>query len=143
VSKSKNSTDTAAELFGAEAFKTGFEKTTKFYETVGTFNKDTVEAYIASATIVGNGLQSAAQDASSYAKKTVEDAVAASKALMGSKSIHEVIELQTGFAKDAFAAYVAQLSRLNQAFVATAKEGSAPLQARVEAASQLMQAAQA
>ena len=146
MSKSKSTTEktaTVAAAFGAEAFKTGFEKTTKLYETVGEFNKDTVEAYVASATIAGSGFQSIAQDSSAYAKKAIEDAVAASKAMMGSKSIHEVIELQTSFAKNAFAGYVSQLSKINEAFVATAKESSAPLQARVEAAGQLMQVAQA
>ena len=146
MSKSKNSTDKTATvagefIFGAEALKTGFEKTTKLYETVGEFNKETVEAYIASATIAGNGFQAVAQDSSAYAKKSIEDAVAASKAMMGSKSIHEVIELQTSFAKNAFASYVSQLSQINQAFVAIAKASSAPLQARVEAAGQLMHVA--
>ena len=121
---------------------TAGSKKGKLCETVGEFNKDTVEAYIESATIVGNGLQSVAQDSTAYARKAIEDAVAASKAMMASKSINEVIELQTSFAKNAFAGYVSQLSRINQAFVATAKDGSAPLQARVEAAGQLMQVAQ-
>jgi phasin family protein len=144
MSKSKNTTEkTVAAEFGADVFKTGFEKTAKLYEAVGEFNKNTVEAYVASATIVGSGLQSIAQDSSTYAQKAIEDAVAASKAMMGSKSIHEVVELQTSFAKNAFAGYVSQLSRINEAFVATAKQGSAPLQARVEAAGQLMQVAQA
>lgn len=148
MSKSKNTTAESAIipseiLFGAEAFKTGFEKTAKLYETVGEFNKDNVEAYIASATVVGRGLQSVAQESSVYAKKVIEDAVAASKAMMSSKSINEVIELQTSFARNAFAGYVSQLSRINQAFVATAQQGSAPLQARMEAAGQLMQVAQA
>jgi len=148
MSKSKNTTAktavAAAEFtFGAEALKTGFEKTAKVYEAFGEFNKDNVEAYVASATIVGSGLQSIAQDSSAYAKKAIEDAVAASKAMMSSKSIHEVVELQTSFAKNVFASYVSQLSRINEAFVATAKQGSAPLQARVEAAGQLMQVAKA
>ncbi len=146
MSKSKNTTEktaTAEFAFGAEALKTGFEKSAKLYEAVGEFNKGTVEAYAESATIVGSGLQSLAQNSSAYAKKAIEDAVAASKAMMSSKSIHEIIELQTSFAKNAFAGYVSHLSRINEAFIATAKQGSAPLQARVEAAGQLMQVAKA
>jgi phasin family protein len=148
VSKTKSTTDNASTVkaeftFGADALKTGFEKTAKLYESVGEFHKNNVEAYVESATILGSGLQSVAQDSSSYAKKALEDAVAASKAMMGSKSISDVIELQTSFAKTAFAGYVSQLSRMNQAFVATAKGSSAPLQARVEAAGELMQIARA
>ena len=62
---------------------------------------------------------------------------------MGTKSIQEVIELQTSFAKNAFAGYVSQLTQINQAFATTAKQGFAPLQARAEAARQLLPVAQA
>jgi hypothetical protein len=146
VSKSKNtiensSTVKAEFILGADAFKNGVEKTTKLYESVGEFNKDSLEAYIEAATVVGNSLQSIAQDSSSYAKKAIEDAIATSKAMMSSKSFGDVFELQTSFANRAFAGYASQLSRINQAFVATAKESSAPLQARVEAARELMQLA--
>src|SRR5258706_2021624 len=148
VSKTKSnsertSTVSAEFVFGADAFKTGFEKTAKLYESVGEFNKDTVEAYIASATVVGKGLQSVAQESSSYAKRAIEDAVAASKAIMSSKSIIEAIELQMSFTKTAFSGYVSQLSRINGALVATAKESSAPLQARVEAVAEFVQVARA
>jgi len=148
VSKSKNTTDktatVAAEfIFGAEALKTGFEKTTKLYESVGEFNKDTVEAYIESATIVGKSLQSVAQDSSAYAKQAIEDTVTATKAIMGSKSVNEAIALQTNFAKSAFAGYVSQLSRFNEAFLATAKQSFVPLQARGEAAAEIMQSIRA
>ena len=147
VSKSKNTdktTTVAADfVFGADPFKTGFEKGAKFFETAGEFNKDNLEAYITSATVVGSGLQSLAQDSSDYAKKAIEDAVAVSKAIAGTKSIQEALELQTSYAKTAFAGYVSQLTQINQAFATTAKEGFAPLQARAEAARQLMPVAQA
>jgi phasin family protein len=146
VSKStteKASTIKAESMFGGDAFKTGFEKTAKLCESVGEFNKDNLQAYIQSATVVGKGFQSAAQESSSYAKQAIEDAIAASKAMMNSKSISDVIELQTSFAKTAFTRYVSQLSRINEAFVATAKESAAPLQGRVEAAADLMKSAHA
>jgi phasin family protein len=130
-------------IFGADALKTGFEKTAKLYENAGEFSKDTLEAYMESATIAGKGLQSLTSDASSYAKQSVEDVVAATKAVMSAKSFGDVIELQTGFAKSAFAGYVSQISRFNEAFMATAKTSFAPLQARVEAAAKVVQSAQA
>ena len=146
VSKTKSTTDntfTTEFFFGADALKTGFEKSAQFFETAGEFNKDNLEAYIASATVMGSGLQSVAQDSTVYAKKAIEDAVAVSKAMMGTKSIQEALELQTSYAKNAFAGYVSQLTQINQAFAATAKEGFAPLQARAEAARKLMPVAQA
>jgi phasin family protein len=146
VSKStieKASTTNAEFMFGGDTFKTGFDKTAKLCESVGEFNKDNLQAYIQSATVVGKSLQSAAQESSSYAKQAIEDAIAASKAMMNAKSISDVIELQTSFTKTAFSGYVRQLSRINDAFVATAKESAAPLQGRVEAAADLMKSAHA
>jgi phasin family protein len=145
---SKNATEKASTvpaevMFGADAFKTGFEKTTKLCEGVAEFNKGTLEAYVESATVIGKGLQSVAQDSSSFAKQAMEDAIAASKAMMSSKSVSDVIELQTSFTKTAFTRYVSQLSRINEVFVATAKESAAPLQARVDAATDFVKAARA
>lgn len=130
-------------IFGADALKTSFEKTAKLYEGVGKFSKDTGEAYIESAAIAGSGFQTLAQDTTSYIKQAIEDTVTATKAVMGSKSINEAIELQTNFTKSAFEGYVSHLSRFSEGYLATAKQSSAPLQASFEAAAEIMQSARA
>ena len=65
VSKTKSTSGDASAvkaefLFGVDAFKAGFNKTAKLCESVGEFNKDTVEAYIESVIVAGSGLQSVA-----------------------------------------------------------------------------------
>jgi hypothetical protein len=57
--------------------------------------------------------------------------------------IHEVIELQTGFAKTFFDAYVGQVKILNELFVGTAKDAFAPIQGHVDAFSKIAQNATA
>src|SRR5579872_3834402 len=143
VSQSKNTANKTAPvsaefIFGTDAIKSGLERTARIYEDAGEFNKGTVKAYIESATLAGTGLHLIAQESSSYAKQAIEEAVANSKALMSTKSISDAIALQTSFAKNAFTNYVNQLSRFNEAFVETAKKSSAPLQARAEAATELL-----
>jgi hypothetical protein len=54
--------------------------------------------------------------------------------------VHEAIEVQTGFAKTAFEGYVAELTRFNQLVTATAKDSFAPLQNRVQAWAEVVQA---
>ena len=62
-STSGNASPVKAEfMFGVDAFKTGFDKTAKLCESVGEFNKDTLEAYIESATVAGSGLQKVKSD---------------------------------------------------------------------------------
>ena len=125
------------------AFKDGVEKTLAALNEANGVSKKNLEAVVASVTAATKGAEALGAQAMAFSKSSFESQVAAAKSLTSAKSVQEVVELQTSFAKSAFAGYVSQLSRLNEAFVATAKQGSAPLQARVEAAGQLMQVAQA
>ena len=55
-----------------------------------------------SATVAGKGIETLNSEIYSYSKDAIEDSIAASKAILGSKSVHEAFELQTDFAKSAF-----------------------------------------
>ncbi len=69
----------------------------------------------------------------------MEHSIAAGKAILGAKSVHEAIEAQTDFAKSAFENYVAELSKFNQLVTAAAKESFAPLQGRAQAWAEAVQ----
>src|SRR6201996_916155 len=111
---------------GAEALKSGFEKAVKNYDTVLGYGKDTVEAYMKSATVAGKGIESINSEIYSYSKDAIEESIAAGKAILGSKSIHEAFELQTDFAKSAFESYVSELTKFSELFSSTAKDSFAP-----------------
>ncbi len=118
---------------GAETLKLGFEKAVKNYDHLVGYGKDTVEAYMKAANVAGKGAETLHNEIYAYSKQSIEDTIAATKALMGTKSIHEAFELQTDFAKTAFDAYVSQLTRLSELFVSTTKDTMAPIQGRVQA----------
>jgi phasin family protein len=118
---------------GAEAFKTGFEKAVKSYDHFLGYGKETVEAYVKAANAAGKGAETINGEIYAFSKHSIEESIAATKAVLGSKSIHEAIEVQTDFAKTAFDAYVGQMTKLTQLFTVTSKETFAPLQGRVQA----------
>ena len=128
---------------GAEAFKAGIEKAVAGYDSVVGYGKDTAEAYMKSATIAGKGLESINSELYSYSKGAIEESIAAGKALLGSKSVHEAFELQTDFAKTAFESYVEELTKFNELVTATAKDSFAPIQGRYQAWVELVQSARA
>ena len=66
-----------------------------------------------------------------YSKQSIEESIAAAKTLLGAKSVHEAFELQSDFAKMAFDAYVGQVTKLSELFVATTKEALEPLRGRM------------
>jgi phasin family protein len=118
---------------GAEALKTGFEKAVKNYDHFLGYGKETVEAYVKAANAAGKGAETINGEIYAFSKHSIEESIAATKAILGSKSVHEAIEVQTDFAKTAFDAYVGQMTKLTQLFTVTSKETFAPLQGRVQA----------
>ncbi|MEY4965895.1 MAG: hypothetical protein RL274_1478 [Pseudomonadota bacterium] len=126
---------------GAAALKTGLEKSLKSYEAFVGYGKDSAEAAMKAATTAGKSIESINSEIYSYSKQSVEDTVAATKAVMGSKSVHEAFEYQTDFAKSAFEAYVAELSKISELATAATKDSFAPFKGRVQAWLDTVQAA--
>jgi phasin family protein len=126
---------------GAAALKTGLEKALKGYDAVVGYGKDTADAYTKSATVAGKGIESINSEIYSYSKQSIEEAVTATKAVLGSKSIHEAFEFQTDFAKSAFESYVSELTKISELATSATKETFAPFKGRVQAWLDVVQSA--
>lgn len=124
---------------GANAIKAGFDKAVAGYDNVVSYNKDTAEALLKSATVAGKGAETLNNEIYAYTKQSLEDSLAAGRALLSAKSVHEAIEVQTGFAKSAFENYVAELTKVNKLVTAAAKDSFAPLEGRAQAWVDLVQ----
>jgi phasin family protein len=118
---------------GAAAMKTGLEKALKGYDAFVGYGKDTAEAVTKSATVAGKGIESINSEIYSYSKQSIEDAVTATKAVLGSKSVHEAFEFQTDFAKTAFESYVSELTKISELATSATKDSFEPFKGRVQA----------
>ncbi|MGH6827855.1 MAG: phasin family protein [Rhizomicrobium sp.] len=118
---------------GADALKAGFDKALAGYDNVVGFGKETAEAFIKSASAAGKGAETLQNEIYAYARQSLDDSIAAGKAMLGAKSVHEAIEVQTDFAKRAFENYVAELTKFNRLATAAAKDSFAPLEGRAQA----------
>ena len=76
-----------------------------------------------------------------YSKTSMDNYVAAAKSLTTAKSIQEVFELQSAFAKSALEGYLAQVNKASETVAASLKETLTPLNARVTAAVETFQSA--
>ncbi len=128
---------------GSEALKAGFEKAVKNYDHFLGYGKETVEAYMKAANAAGKGAETLHNEIYTYSKQSVEDSIAATKAVLGSKSVHEAFELQTDFAKTAFDAYVSQATKISEIFMSATKQTFEPLQGRVQAWVEIVQSSRA
>jgi phasin family protein len=123
-----------------EALKDGFEKTLKSVTEASNFQKETVEALIASATLAGKGIETANTNAATYAKSAMEDSVAATKKFASAKSVQEIFEIQSEFTKSAMENYLAEVNKSSELFSDMFKNSVKPLNDRVAAAMELAQA---
>jgi phasin family protein len=126
---------------GNQAFKDGVEKSLTALNEVNAQGKRNMEAVTASVTAAAKGAETLGAQAVAYSKKAFEDQVAQAKALAGAKSLQEVVELQTAFAKSYLEAYIAEMNRASEVVSATVKDSWRPLNERVTAAVEQFQAA--
>lgn len=138
-SKSMNNSIESMTAATNDSFKEGFEKTLSAVNEASAFHKDTVEAVIASATVTGKGLEVAGTNAAAYAKTAMEEGVAATKALSSAKSIQEIFEIQSNYAKSAMGSYLAELNKTTELFSGLVKDGAKPLNTRFAAVAELAQ----
>ncbi len=126
---------------GNQAFKDGVEKSLSALNEVNAASKQNLEAVVASVTASTKGAEALGAQAIAYSKKAVEDTVAAAKTLSGAKSLQEVVELQTAFAKTYLEGYLAELNKASEIVSASMKESLVPLNSRVTATVEKFQAA--
>jgi phasin family protein len=126
---------------GNQAFKDGVEKSLTAINEANAQGKRNMEALSASVTAAAKGAESLGAQTIAYSKKAFEDQVAQAKALSTCKSVQEVVELQTTFAKTAMEAYIAQMNKASEIVSSTLKDALRPLNERATAVVEQFQAA--
>jgi phasin family protein len=126
---------------GNVAFKDTVEKSLAALNEANTHSKKNLEAVIASVTAATKGAEALGAQAMAFSKNAVETNVTAAKSLAGAKSVQEVVELQTSFAKSALEAYMAEVTKMSEIVSASVKDSMKPLNERVTAAVERLQAA--
>ncbi len=123
------------------AFKDSVEKTLSALNDANGHSKKNLEAVVASVTAATKGAEALGAQTMAFSKKTFEDGVTAAKSLAGAKSVQEVVELQTAFAKTALEGYMAEVGKMSETVSASVKDSMKPLNERVTAMVERLQAA--
>jgi phasin family protein len=125
---------------GNKAFKDSVEKSMATLSQLNGHSKKNLEAMVASVTAATKGAETLGARAMAYSKKSVQDQVAAARGLVAAKSVQEAIELQTNFAKSAFEAYIAEVTKMSETVAASMKSTAAPINERMTALVERIQA---
>ena len=118
---------------GNQAFKEGVDKSINALTEMNTLGKKNIEAAVESVTAATRGAEALSAQALAYSKKSWEDGVSAAQALASAKSVQEVIELQTAFAKSAMEAYLSEVTKMTDVMSASVKDSFKPINERATA----------
>lgn len=105
----------------------------KSFEEFQSFGKDGFEAYVASTNALTKGFQAIAQEAADFSRKSFEKSTSAFERLSAVKSVDKVLEVQQSLAKESYDALVAQMTKMNELYLATAKEAYKPFESSLAA----------
>ncbi|MEX0970260.1 MAG: phasin family protein [Paracoccaceae bacterium] len=114
------------------------EKLTKGFEGVSAFGQGNVEALVKSSEVAVKAVEGLNSEVSAFSKKSFDESVAAAKDLASAKTVTEMMEKQTAFAQTSMEHFVAQSTKMNELFAAVVKDVTAPWNARVNAATDMM-----
>lgn len=124
---------------GAKAFREGVDKSVAGLAELNAEGKKNVEALVASATAAQKGAETLSAASLAYGKKSWEDGVAAAQSLASARSVQELIELQTSWAKSAAETYLSEVSKMTDVFTASVKDSFKPINERVTATVEKLQ----
>jgi phasin family protein len=146
TAKTARATKSATEAFesvslaSTEAVRENFDRGVAAMSEVSAFGKQNVEAWLASVSAAQKGFEAISARTVAFQKQALENHVEAAKSLMTSKSVQEFVEKQNEYAKGAFEAYVAEVTSVSELVSGVAKETLQPINERVNAVGQLVQA---
>jgi phasin family protein len=130
-----------AQSLGDQAFKDGMEKSLTALNELNAQSKRNLEAVVASVTAATKGAEALSTQAMTYTKSAMEHQVEQARALTGARSVQEVVELQTTFAKSAMESYIAQMNHAAETLSAAVKDSFRPLNERATAMVETLQSA--
>ena len=123
----------AVQTAGAKAFKDGVDRSLTSLTELNAHGKKNLEAVVESASAAQKGAEALSQQALAYSKKTWEDNVQAAQSLSQARSVQELLELQTAWAKSSAEAYLAHLNKTTETLTASVKDSFQPINSRVSA----------
>jgi len=108
------------------------------YDDFASFGKESVDAYVASSTVLTKGIETLSKELMGFTQASVEANVAATKALFTAKSVQEFIDLQSDYSRSSFDTLVSESAKLTELSMSLANDAMEPIQLRVNAAVERM-----
>lgn len=101
------------------------------YDEFAGFHKENVDAVLQSGSVFAKGIEGLTKAVIAFNQAQIEQSMAAAKAMTGVKTLRELVDLQTEFARTSFDALISEATKVSEMSVKVANEAIEPLSARV------------
>jgi phasin family protein len=95
------------------------------------FNKENVDAAMASLGHISKGVQAIAASAVDYTKKSLEQGTEALQKMLSARSVERAFEIQSDYVKTAYETFIAESNRMSELYADLAKEVYRPFECYV------------
>jgi hypothetical protein len=120
--------DSVAEIREDHSVVMDFENLQKEIENLQKLGNHGVEAAASAASSFAESFQMFAAEATDYSKKSLESRSAFIAKLRDAKSLESAIQIQSDYAKSAYAAFVAYFVKMSDLYCNLFKRGSTPVE---------------
>jgi len=104
------------------------------YEDVAQLGKENVEAVVKSSQILAKSAEQLGRAVAGFTQSSLEIGAQAGQALLGVKTLRDLVEVQSEFARNAFDHFVAGTSKISDMTVKVANEAIEPISQRMNEA---------
>jgi hypothetical protein len=104
------------------------------FDAVQKLGKGSFDATLEAFGVASTGTQAIVVETADYAKKSLEHGAATYEKLVGVKSLHKAIEIQTEYIQSAYKDFVAQATKTRKLYTKLAQDSLAPFGALRSAA---------
>jgi phasin family protein len=102
-----------------------------FGKGLGELGRGNVEAAAQAGAILAKGFEEMSQSVVALGQRNLESSLNLAKAAIGTTTLRQLVDLQTGYARDSFDRLVAEGQKLQEMSLKTANAAMQPLKARV------------
>ncbi len=103
------------------------------YDEAAAMNKESVDAMVKAGEVLTKGAESVGKAYFDFAQSSAEAGVEASKAMITAKTVKDLVDIQSEFARTSFDNFLAESTRLSEMSVKVANEAFEPLKAQFNA----------
>lgn len=114
-----------------EITKKSMGEAVKGFDEIAAFSKENVDAVMASSNAAAKGMESMNAEIMAYSKGSMEEGVAAMKALTSAKNIREYFDIQNAMMKSSYDRFVSESSKFSEMSLKIMSEVSEPVNSRM------------